>query len=57
MSINLDHYLVPGTESTYYIPEFVTEDEEEYLLRKVSVMCLGFRGCISARSLTSRHDK
>ncbi|RPD63402.1 hypothetical protein L227DRAFT_591907 [Lentinus tigrinus ALCF2SS1-6] len=33
--INLEDYLVPGTSSTYYIPEFVTEDEEEYLIRKI----------------------
>ncbi|KAH9886714.1 hypothetical protein C8Q73DRAFT_768982 [Cubamyces lactineus] len=34
-TINLDDYLVPGTTSTYYIPEFVTEEEEEYLIRKI----------------------
>ncbi|CDO77484.1 hypothetical protein BN946_scf184902.g18 [Trametes cinnabarina] len=33
-AINLDDYLVPGTNNTYYIPEFITEDEEQYLLRK-----------------------
>ncbi len=33
--VNLDEYLVPGTSSTYYIPDFVTDDEEEYLIRKV----------------------
>lgn len=34
--LTLEKYLVPGTSSTYYIPEFVTEDEEDYLIRKVS---------------------
>ncbi|KAI0673182.1 hypothetical protein C8Q78DRAFT_970439 [Trametes maxima] len=34
-TINLDDYLVPGTSNTYYIPEFVTEEEEEYLIRKI----------------------
>ncbi|KAI0698177.1 hypothetical protein C8T65DRAFT_742903 [Cerioporus squamosus] len=34
--IYLDDYLVPGTSSTYYIPDFVTEDEEEYLIRKIA---------------------
>ncbi len=34
-TIDLDEYLVPGTSNTYYIPEFVTEDEEEFLIRKV----------------------
>ncbi|OJT11308.1 Alpha-ketoglutarate-dependent dioxygenase alkB -like protein [Trametes pubescens] len=33
-TIDLDEYLVPGTSNTYYIPEFVTEDEEEFLIRK-----------------------
>ncbi|KAM5533487.1 hypothetical protein V8D89_012824 [Ganoderma adspersum] len=32
---SLDPYLVPGTTTTYYIPEFITEDEEEYLIRKI----------------------
>ena len=31
----LDQYLVPGTTSTFYIPNFITEEEEEYLIRKV----------------------
>ncbi|TBU31025.1 hypothetical protein BD311DRAFT_753689 [Dichomitus squalens] len=35
-TINLDEFLVPGTNSTYYIPEFVTEEEEEYLTRKIN---------------------
>lgn len=35
----LDRYLVPGTNEAYYIPNFVTEEEEEYLVRKV-------RGCV-----------
>lgn len=34
-AIDLDEYLVPGTSNTYYIPEFVTEEEEEFLIRKV----------------------
>ncbi|KAI0651109.1 hypothetical protein C8Q79DRAFT_931487 [Trametes meyenii] len=34
-TINLDDHLVPGTSNTYYIPEFVTEEEEEYLIRKI----------------------
>ena len=37
---NLDSYLVPGTTTTYYIPEFITEDEEEYLVRKVGIRTL-----------------
>ena len=32
---DLERYLVPGTTSTYYIPNFVTEEEEEYLIRSV----------------------
>ncbi|OSC96406.1 hypothetical protein PYCCODRAFT_1481952 [Trametes coccinea BRFM310] len=34
-TIDLNDYLVPGTANTYYIPEFITEDEEEYLIRKI----------------------
>ncbi|KAL7278747.1 hypothetical protein ACG7TL_007751 [Trametes sanguinea] len=34
-TIDLNDYLVPGTTNTYYIPEFITEDEEEYLIRKI----------------------
>ncbi|KAK7688769.1 hypothetical protein QCA50_008308 [Cerrena zonata] len=31
----LGGYLVPGTDEAYYIPNFVTEKEEEYLIRKI----------------------
>ncbi|KAI0363234.1 hypothetical protein BV20DRAFT_975913 [Pilatotrama ljubarskyi] len=34
-TINLEDYLVPGTSNTYYIPDFVSEEEEEYLIRKI----------------------
>ena len=34
--MDLTEHHVPGTTDTYYIPDFVTEDEEAYLLRKVS---------------------
>jgi hypothetical protein len=34
--MNLAEQHVPGSKSTYYIPDFVTTDEETYLLRKVS---------------------
>lgn len=33
--MDLTQYKVDGTDAVYYIPEFVTEDEEEYLIRKV----------------------
>lgn len=33
---DLSKYLVPGSDKTYYIPNFVSGDEEAYLLRKVS---------------------
>lgn len=35
MSAAIDEHLVPGTSNTYYIPEFVTEEEEDFLIRKV----------------------
>lgn len=31
----LEQYRVPCAPEVYYIPDFVTEHEEEYLLRKV----------------------
>jgi len=34
--MNLAEQHVPGSKNTYYIPDFVTTDEETYLLRKVS---------------------
>jgi hypothetical protein len=35
--MNLAEHHVPGSKDTYYIPDFVTVDEETYLLRKVSL--------------------
>lgn len=32
----LDPHLVPGTDATYYFAEFITEQESDYLTRKVS---------------------
>ena len=36
ISPDLSAYAVEGTDRVYYIPEFVTEEEESYLLRQVS---------------------
>lgn len=33
--MNLAEQHVPGSKNTYYIPDFVTTDEETYLLRKI----------------------
>ncbi|KAI0262716.1 hypothetical protein BC834DRAFT_890004 [Gloeopeniophorella convolvens] len=33
--MDIPAYRVPGSSDTYYIPNFVTEDEENYLLRKI----------------------
>lgn len=38
--MNLAEHHVPGSKDTYYIPDFVTADEESYLLRKVSLQKL-----------------
>lgn len=35
LKIDLEDYRVEGTSSVYYIPNFVSEDEEEYLIRQV----------------------
>ena len=34
--MNLQSFAVPGPERAYYIPGFVSEDEEAYLIRKAS---------------------
>lgn len=33
-NLKLAQYLIPGTDEAYYIPEFITPDEEQFLLRK-----------------------
>jgi hypothetical protein len=35
MAAELDKYRIPGTCEAFYIPDFLTEDEESYLIRKV----------------------
>lgn len=35
MPVRLDECHVPSSKNTYYIPNFVTEDEEVFLLRKI----------------------
>ncbi|KAJ7153465.1 hypothetical protein C8R43DRAFT_1002063 [Mycena crocata] len=34
-SIDLQSYRIPGHDACYYIPNFVSEDEEEYMIRKI----------------------
>ncbi|KAI0750351.1 hypothetical protein BC629DRAFT_1230948 [Irpex lacteus] len=33
--MNIAEFAVPGTTQAYYIPNFITEDEEKYLIRKI----------------------
>ncbi|KAJ7630113.1 hypothetical protein DFH06DRAFT_706714 [Mycena polygramma] len=33
--IDLSSYRLPGHDACYYLPNFLTEDEEEYLIRKI----------------------
>ncbi|KAJ7735890.1 hypothetical protein B0H16DRAFT_1574665 [Mycena metata] len=33
--IDLSSYRIPGHDGCYYLPNFLTEDEEEYLIRKI----------------------
>ncbi|KAJ3537121.1 hypothetical protein NM688_g6734 [Phlebia brevispora] len=35
-SAQLAAYLVPGSNETFYIPEFITSEEESYLIRKIT---------------------
>ncbi|KAJ7271121.1 hypothetical protein C8J57DRAFT_298247 [Mycena rebaudengoi] len=34
-SADLSCYRIPGHDACYYLPDFLTEDEEEYLIRKI----------------------
>lgn len=34
--MNIAEFALPGIPQAYYIPNFITEDEEKYLIRKVS---------------------
>ena len=36
--MDLENYRIPGTSDAFYIPNFVTREEEEYLMRKVRVL-------------------
>ncbi|KAI0041661.1 hypothetical protein FA95DRAFT_1584663 [Auriscalpium vulgare] len=33
--MDFSRYSVPGSDETFYIPDFITKDEEEYLIRKI----------------------
>src|ERR1700722_16158202 len=46
---DLYQFRVPGPPEVYYIPDFLTEEEEEYLLRKVRLLAPPFRS-LSANS-------
>ena len=35
MTVDLADHQIPGSRDAFYIPNFVTQDEEEYLMRKV----------------------
>lgn len=49
--MNIAEQHVPGSNNTYYIPDFVTTDEETYLLRKVSWQSLHFIHTLRIRLL------
>lgn len=40
MDAALSKYRIPGTCEAFYIPNFVTVEEECYLMRKVGIMSL-----------------
>ena len=39
MIVHLSSHRVPGSDCSFYIPNFVTEDEEKYLIQKVLIAC------------------
>ncbi|KAJ6578769.1 hypothetical protein DFH09DRAFT_347382 [Mycena vulgaris] len=36
LPIDLSMYRIPGHDACYYLPDFLTEDEEQYLIRKIN---------------------
>lgn len=42
--MNLENHRIPGASDAFYIPNFVTPEEEEYLMRKVRVLVVLNRG-------------
>ncbi|CAK5271128.1 unnamed protein product [Mycena citricolor] len=48
---DLSSYRIPGSDSCFYIPEFITEGEEAYLIRKVAP---GFRPALGPQYLRER---
>jgi hypothetical protein len=55
--MNLAEQHVPGSKNTYYIPDFVTTDEETYLLRKVSWQNTIFRSVHPLRIPSRTHTQ
>ena len=41
--MDLETHRIPGTSDAFYIPNFVTPEEEEYLMRKVRVLAYQIR--------------
>ena len=41
--MDLESHRIPGTSDAFYIPDFVTPEEEEYLIRKVRVLACQMR--------------
>lgn len=37
-AMDMAEHQVPGSQSAFYIPNFVTPEEEEFLVRKVCVL-------------------
>jgi hypothetical protein len=35
MTVNLSEFRIPGSQECFYLPDFITPAEEEYLIRKV----------------------
>jgi hypothetical protein len=44
----LESSLVPGSDRVYYLSNFITEDEERYLIRKVIISAHLSRTIVSA---------
>lgn len=56
MDLLAEHHLL-GTSAVFYIPNFISEDEERYLLRKVSRSRTSFLGALLSQSSDRRFPK
>ena len=48
-NLKLAQYLIPGTDEAFYIPGFITPDEERFLLRKACLAASSYAPLVERR--------